>query len=112
MSFISAEQAEAIRNEYAKGATQKSLGLKYGTRQTNISRIVMGQTHKKAGGPLFTIGRAEGERHGLVKLTTAQVQDLRLYRELGYTYAELSEKFGISRCQCRAIAIGQARKNG
>jgi transcriptional regulator len=112
MTIFNNAQILEMRELYAAGATQAELGKRFGTRQTNVSKIVSGQTHKDAPGPITQTGRASGERHPLRKLTTQQVQDIRLYRELGMSYREIADTFGVSPGQVRSIALGEARVNG
>lgn len=44
---LSMEQARAIRNEYTKGVTQKSLAEKYQVTTTIVNRIVNGKTYNE-----------------------------------------------------------------
>jgi hypothetical protein len=112
MTILTEQAVIEIREAYASGVTQKELADLYRCRQTNISKIVRGDTRANVAGPLIQTGRASGERHGLSKLTTAQVKELRLHRELGYTFKELGVIFGIGQTQARQIALGLARKDG
>jgi DNA-binding MarR family transcriptional regulator len=113
MTTLTDTQVHAIRNLYAKGARQIDLAKHFKVRQTTISSVVTGILHKDAPGPLTHTFRASGERHGLSKLTTEQVEQLRLAREIQpLSYRELGKMFGITASQARAICIGKARKNG
>ena len=109
--LLSNEEILAIRNSYARGTDQKTLAMKYRCRQTNISKIVRGDTHADVGGPRTKTGRASGDRHGLMKITDARVKELReAHAIFGYPYAELAKLFGISATQVRLIIIGKARR--
>lgn len=113
MTTLTNTQVHAIRNLYAKGAKQIDLAKHFKVRQTTISSVVTGILHKDAPGPITHTFRASGERHGLARVTTAQVEELRLTKQIqDISYRELGKMFGISASQARAIAIGEARKNG
>lgn len=113
MTILNNTQVHAIRNLYAKGARQIDLANHFKVRQTTISSIVTGLLHKDAPGPLTHTHRASGQRHGLAKLSTKQVEELRLAREIQpLSYRDLGKMFGITASQARAICIGKARKNG
>lgn len=114
MTILSDTQVHAIRNLYAKGAKQIDLAKHFGVRQTTISSVVMGLLHKSAPGPITHTFRATGQRHGLAKLTSAQVQDLRLTKEIQPTisYRDLGKMFDICASQARAISTGKARTRG
>lgn len=113
MTILNENQVEFIRTAYAKGARQIDLAEQFGVRQTTISSVVTGILHKKVAGPITNTFRATGERHGLAKLSSAQVEELKLTREIQpMSYRKLGDLFGISPSQARAICIGRARKNG
>ena len=113
MTTLTDTQVHAIRNLYAKGAKQIDLAKHFKVRQTTISSVVTGLLHKDAPGPLTHTHRASGERHGLAKLTTSQVEELRLTKQIqDISYRDLGKMFGITASQARAIYVGKARKNG
>ena len=113
MTILNDDQVTQIRAAYAKGARQVDLAKRFGVRQTTISSVVTGVLHRKAPGPITNTFRATGERHGLVKLSSEQVDELRLTREIQpMSYRDLGNLFGISPSQARAICIGKVRKNG
>lgn len=53
------------------------------------------------------INRPQGERHGRAKVSSEQVADIIRLRQEGRTYAQLSDKFGISKSQVSRIANQQ-----
>lgn len=112
MTTISDQSVIEIREAYASGVTQAELAKLYQCRQTNISKIIRGDTRANVAGPLSQPGRASGERHGLSKLTTAQVIEIRGLRELGVKFKDIAGMFSISQTQARQVALGLARKNG
>lgn len=113
MTTLTNTQIHAIRNLYAKGAKQIDLANHFGVRQTTISSVVTGLLHKDAPGPITHTFRASGERHGLAKLSTAQVEQLRLTKQMqDISYRALAKQFGITASQARAICLLKARKNG
>lgn len=110
---INDAQVQQIRQLYADGQSQSQIAKSFGMRQTNVSKIVRGDTHKNAPGPINKVGRASGERHGLTKLSTEEVAQMRTMRtELGTSYNDLSRVFNLSPTQCRLICMGVARLNG
>lgn len=110
---INDAQVQQIRQLYADGQSQSQIAKSFGMRQTNVSKIVRGDTHKNAPGPINKVGRASGERHGLTKLSTEEVAQMRTMRtELGTSYNDLSRVFNLSPTQCRLICMGVARVNG
>ena len=113
MSKIDNNQVQKIRELYAEGHSQSRIAMRFGIRQTNVSKIVRGDTHRNAPGPINKVGRATGERHGLTKLSTEEVGQMRTMRtELGTSYNDLSRVFNLSPTQCRLICTGVARVNG
>lgn len=113
MTILNNTQVTQIRTLYARGVKQADLAKQFNVRQTTISSIVTGILHKKADGPITRTFRATGERHGLTKLSSNQVEELKLAREIQpLSYRELGVMFGISASQARAICIGKARKHG
>ena len=112
MTMFNNQQVQEIRELYAKGAKQIDLAKKYGTRQTNISKIVSGTTHRLAPGPITLMGRAKGERHPKCTISKEEVTDIRLLHELGYSFKEIAERMNVSQSQARAIALNLVRKDG
>ena len=109
MTILNNEQVRQIREAYAKGALQKDLGKQYGLRQTTISKVVCGETHIDAGGPITHMGRAKGNRHPLAKMTEAAVLEMRFMHDaLETPPSELAAMFGITVGQARAICKRKA----
>ena len=109
MTILNTVQVREMREAYAKGALQKDLASKYKTRQTNVSKIVSGETHIDAGGPITRTFRASGERHPLAKMTAAKVLEMRFMRDvLDTPISELATAFGITTGQARAICKRKA----
>jgi DNA-binding transcriptional regulator YiaG len=110
---INDAQVQQIRLLYQDGLSQSKIAMRFGMKQTNVSKIVRGDTHRNAPGPINKVGRATGERHGLTKISTEEVGQMRNMRtELGTSYNDLSRIFNLSPTQCRLICMGVARVNG
>jgi hypothetical protein len=89
---MTAEQAVAIREAYAKGdVSQTVLAGEYGISQNQISLIVQGKCWAKAGGPITKTGQGTRQR----KLTMQQARAIRHARARGETYAALAEQYGV-----------------
>lgn len=112
MTILNDTEVILLREDYANGASQQELADAYGVSQTNVSKIVLGHTRLRAGGPLKPQGPAEGMRHGRTVLSTATIEELRADRELGFSYSALARMYGTSVSHARAIALNEVRRHG
>lgn len=65
-----------------------------GTRQDNVDDMMAKRRH---GAHRGLVDFARGERHGIAKLTEAEVLEIRRRRDLGEMQQALADSFGVSR---------------
>lgn len=99
-----AQVAEA-RNLYALGGIrQADLAARYGCTQSHISSIVSGRSRRYADGPTMV-----GDQR--VRLTDAQVTEIRRRHAAGVRQLDLVKEFGVSKSTISAIVRGQSRQH-
>jgi hypothetical protein len=99
MARLTAEQVLDIRHRRHRGENSAMLAKAYGLSRGGVACICSGKTWTHVGGPL-TKGR------DVLKLTEAEVIELRQRRAHGETYASLSDRFGISEIMVGRIWTG------
>jgi Trp operon repressor len=99
-------QIVEIKAEYLRGEiSQTKLAKKYGVGQSQISRVLRGESREAFGGPDLY-----GEGHWRSKLTDAQVAEIKQkYETGGYTQPELASMYSVGNSQISRIILGQTR---
>jgi hypothetical protein len=107
-SKLTPEQARQIRLELAKGVPQRIVAERYGVSQATISNVNNGGTWPESGGPMRSRVDQRGERASHVKLTEADVREIRLRREPVKAQAA---RYGVSVPNIEAILYGRTWKH-
>ena len=96
------EEIVEMRTLYALRSRKMSasyLGWMFETSTANVHLIVTGQTHREVGGPITPVKDPTTEK---------EVLEIRSMRAHGFSYFELSKKFGKSEVALRSICSGKS----
>ena len=100
MTKLSDRDIEAIRLLVSNGFTQREIAKRYGISEGHMSTIVKGKRRGTAAGALR-------QRHGLAKLTEAQVLKMYELHDDGWTATELGKEFGVSDATAHCVIVGR-----
>lgn len=103
---ISNDEAREIRESYHRdGLSQTKVAKKHGLTPLRVRRILVGQSHPDAGGP---IGQVDKSRHQK-KLSEGDVVKIReLYDTKQHTQADLAERFQVNQTAISGIVTGKS----
>jgi uncharacterized protein (DUF433 family) len=104
-----------MRKLYRAGATATELADKYDCTVSTVRAALLGKSqYKTKVRPLKKLraNTVHGEKHPHVKLSSEQVDEIRILRKKGVPYATLVKKFGVSSMQIRRIVNKEARVDG
>jgi helix-turn-helix, Psq domain len=99
---LTADQAQALRNDRAAGALARDLAAKYGVRIDMVYDIVHGKTYQDVGGPTCAPKS---------KLTPAAVVALRQSHFQGVSQDRLAMRYGIPRSTVWDVVTGVSWAN-
>lgn len=113
---VTDEDAQEIRQIYASGgASQKSLGQAYGLSQSDVGKIVRGETWQHAGGPITIHGGGKGiprSKAGKRALSEDQAMDLLIaHHYQGKTISDLSRQYEIDYKAVQRMVQGETYKD-
>lgn len=103
--FLTDAQVRRLRKRYAAGGiSQAELALQYGISQPGVCLMLIGQSRRRAGGPITRRGAPR-------RLTDRQVRHMRQLYADGVGPSALSERFDVSYSTVYRVIRGRAYRD-